>query len=133
MIAPGALLAVDGATGEVFVDPDPAELDQVADVSSAAPPTSNRSTHIRRLPPVTEDGVEIRLEANIESPDDAARARERGADGIGLFRSEFLLAAGGQAALTEDAQYDAYRGCRQHGAGPRHDPHVRRQRGAAAL
>jgi phosphotransferase system enzyme I (PtsI) len=53
--------------------------------------------------------VELRLEANVESPDDAARARERGAEGIGLFRSEFLLAGGGQAVLTEEAQYRAYR------------------------
>jgi phosphoenolpyruvate-protein phosphotransferase (PTS system enzyme I) len=52
--------------------------------------------------------VQIRLEANVESPDDAVRAREAGADGIGLFRSEFLLAGGGEAALTEEGQYAAY-------------------------
>jgi phosphotransferase system enzyme I (PtsI) len=63
----------------------------------------------RDLPAITEDGVEIRLEANIEAPEDALRARERGAEGVGLFRSEFLLASGGQAALTEEAQYRAYR------------------------
>jgi phosphotransferase system enzyme I (PtsI) len=53
--------------------------------------------------------VRIRLEANVEAPEDASRARERGADGVGLFRSEFLLAGGGQAALTEESQYAAYR------------------------
>ena len=58
---------------------------------------------------MTADGIQIRLEANIESPDDARRAREQGAEGIGLFRSEFLLAGGGQAALAEEAQYAAYR------------------------
>ena len=52
--------------------------------------------------------MQIRLEANIESADDAQRAHERGADGIGLFRSEFLLAGGGQGALAEEAQYVAY-------------------------
>jgi phosphotransferase system enzyme I (PtsI) len=62
----------------------------------------------RRLPPVTEDGIQIRLEANIESPDDALRAREAGAEGIGLFRSEFLLAWGGHTALTEETQFAAY-------------------------
>jgi len=61
------------------------------------------------LPAVTEDGVEIRLEANLEDPGDASKALERGAAGIGLFRSEFLLAGGGTAALTEETQYDAYR------------------------
>ena len=53
--------------------------------------------------------------------------------GIGLFRSEFLLAGGGQAALTEEAQYEAYRRLIESVApGPGHDPHVRRQRDAAA-
>ena len=130
LIAPGALVAVDGSTGDVFVEPD--ADDARADHRAAAAPAGlrgDRSTSSATLPAVTEDGVEIRLEANIESPDDAARALERGAAGIGLFRSEFLLAGGGPAALTEEAQYAAYRrlieSCR---ARPGHDPHVRRQR-----
>jgi phosphotransferase system enzyme I (PtsI) len=51
----------------------------------------------------------IRIEANIQAPADVARVREQGGEGVGLFRSEFLLAEAGQAALTEDAQYRAYR------------------------
>ena len=108
IIQPGALLAVDGATGDVFVEPDLAALEHVRGRQQRRAAYEQTLDGFRRLPPVTEDGVEIRLEANVESPDDAVRARERGADGIGLFRSEFLLAAGGQAALTEAAQYDAY-------------------------
>ncbi len=108
IIQPGALLAVDGATGDVFVDPDAADLDHVRGRQQRRAAYEQTLDGYRRLPPVTEDGVQIRLEANVESPDDAVRARERGADGIGLFRSEFLLAAGGQAALTEAAQYSAY-------------------------
>ena len=108
IIQPGALLAVDGATGDVFVDPDEAALDHVLGRQQRRAAYEQTLDGYRRLPPVTEDGVQIRLEANVESPDDAVRARERGADGIGLFRSEFLLAAGGQAALTEEAQYSAY-------------------------
>ena len=108
VIAPGALLAVDGATGDVFIDPDPAELDHVRGRQQRREAYEQSLDEYRRLPPVTEDGIQIRLEANIESPDDAARAREAGADGIGLFRSEFLLAGGGHAALTEPVQFDAY-------------------------
>jgi phosphotransferase system enzyme I (PtsI) len=108
IIQPGALLAVDGATGDVFVDPDAADLEHVKGRQQRRAAYEQRLDGYRRLPPVTEDGVQIRLEANVESPDDAVRARERGADGIGLFRSEFLLAAGGQAPLTEAAQYSAY-------------------------
>lgn len=109
LIAPGAVLAVDGATGEVFVDPDPAALEHVRGRQQRRQIYEQSLDEYRRLPPVTEDGVQIRLEANIESPDDAVRAREAGADGIGLFRSEFLLAWGGYAALTEEAQFEAYR------------------------
>jgi phosphotransferase system enzyme I (PtsI) len=108
LIAPGAMLAVDGATGDVFVDPDPAELDHVRGRQQRREAYEQSLDEYRRLPPVTADGVQIRLEANVESPDDALRAREAGADGIGLFRSEFLLAGGGYAALTETAQFDAY-------------------------
>jgi phosphotransferase system enzyme I (PtsI) len=63
----------------------------------------------RHAPAVTADGVSVRLEGNIQSPADASSVRERGGEGIGLFRSEFLLAEGGQAALTEESQYRAYR------------------------
>jgi phosphotransferase system enzyme I (PtsI) len=108
LIAPGALLAVDGATGDVFVDPDPAELDHVRGRQQRREAYEQSLDEYRRLPPVTADGVQIRLEANVESPDDAVRAREAGADGIGRFRSVFLLAGGGYAALTETAQFDAY-------------------------
>ena len=71
--------------------------------------TSGRSTSYGGLPSVTEDGTAIRIEANVELPEEAARARERGAEGIGLYRSEFLLAGTGAASLDEDAQYAVYR------------------------
>jgi phosphoenolpyruvate-protein phosphotransferase (PTS system enzyme I) len=108
VIPPGALLAVDGASGEVFVDPDPAALEQVRARQQRRERYEQSLDEYRRLPPVTEDGIQIRLEANVESPDDSVRAREAGAEGIGLFRSEFLLAWGGPAALTEEAQFAAY-------------------------
>ena len=109
LIVPGAVLAIDGSTGEVFVDPDPATLEHVRGRQQRRGGVRAIARRVpATLPPVTADGVQIRLEANVESPDDAVRARESGADGIGLFRSEFLLAGGGQAAITEEAQYRAY-------------------------
>jgi phosphotransferase system enzyme I (PtsI) len=109
LVAPGTVVAVDGTTGEVLTDPDPEALEQIEARQRRRQAHEQTLDEYRDLPAVTEDGVEIRLEANVESPDDAARAAERGAIGIGLFRSEFLLAGGGQAALTEEAQYRAYR------------------------
>jgi phosphotransferase system enzyme I (PtsI) len=109
IVAPGSVVAVDGTTGEVIVDPDPEVLSQVQARQKRRQAFEQSLDEFRELAAITEDGVEIRIEANIEAPEDAVRARERGASGIGLFRSEFLLASGGQAALTEDAQYRAYR------------------------
>jgi phosphoenolpyruvate-protein phosphotransferase (PTS system enzyme I) len=108
LIPPGSLVAIDGATGEVFVDPDPAALEHVQGRQQRRAAYEQSLDEYRRLAPVTADGVQIRLEANVESPDDAVRARDGGADGIGLFRSEFLLAGAGHAALSEEAQYVAY-------------------------
>ena len=108
-VPPGSLVAVDGTTGEVIVEPDEETLTQIRARGRKRAQFEQSLDEFRRLPGVTADGLTIRLEANIESPDDAQRARERGADGIGLFRSEFLLASGGQAALTEEFQYEAYR------------------------
>ena len=108
ILAPGANVAVDGTTGEVLVDPDGRELDAIRARQRLLESHEHALDRYRRMPGVTGDGVAIRLEANIEAPDDAARALERGAEGIGLFRSEFLLAGGGHAALSEEAQYRAY-------------------------
>ena len=108
IISPGAMVAVDGATGEVLVDPDEETLNQIRARQRRRLAYEQSLDEYRRLPAVTEDGVEIRLEANVEAPEDARRARDRGAEGVGLFRSEFLLAAGGHAALTEESQFRAY-------------------------
>jgi phosphotransferase system enzyme I (PtsI) len=108
-IAPGTLVAVDGGSGEVILDPGEEALQQLERRRQRRQAYERSLEEYRRLPAVTEDGVAIRLEANVEVPDDAIRAREQGAEGIGLFRSEFLLAGGGEIALTEDAQYAAYR------------------------
>jgi phosphoenolpyruvate-protein phosphotransferase (PTS system enzyme I) len=109
VIEPGAVVAVDGATGEVVVDPDADALQRMQARQQQRAAYEQSLDEYRMLPAVTADGVKIRLEANIQAPGDVKRSRELGAEGIGLFRSEFLLAEGGQAALTEESQYRAYR------------------------
>jgi phosphoenolpyruvate-protein phosphotransferase (PTS system enzyme I) len=109
VIPPGALVALDGSTGDVLVDPAP---DVLADLDARS---QKRRAYERSLdeygalPAVTIDGTPIRIEANVELPEEAARARQRGAEGIGLYRSEFLLAGTGAAGLDEEAQYRVYR------------------------
>src|SRR5262249_6862613 len=63
----------------------------------------------RRHPAATADGVRIRLDANIEFPGDLAPARYAGAEGVGLYRSEFQLTSGATDIESEDRQYEIYR------------------------
>jgi len=109
VIPPGALVAVDGATGDVLVDPPP---DVVADLEARSRKRRAYEQSLDEygdLPAITLDGTPIRIEANVELPEEAVRARLRGAEGIGLYRSEFLLAGTSAAGLDEEAQYLVYR------------------------
>jgi len=109
VIPPGALVAVDGATGDVLVDPPE---DVVADLEARSRKRRAYEQSLDEygdLPAVTLDGAPIRIEANVELPEEAVRARLRGAEGIGLYRSEFLLAGTSATGLDEDAQYLVYR------------------------
>jgi phosphotransferase system enzyme I (PtsI) len=106
-IQPGQLVVIDGSEHEIIIDPDPETLARVERGSQDHPPAHDADAD-RRRPAVTADGLRIRLDANIEFADDLATARYAGAEGIGLYRSEFLLASDG-ALPTEDEQYAIYR------------------------
>jgi phosphotransferase system enzyme I (PtsI) len=107
-IQPGQLVVIDGTANEVILEPDAETMSRVARSAPDRHPAIAAEAE-RRRPAATADGVRIRLEANIEFPDDLAAARYAGAEGIGLYRSEFLL-AGGADAVQEDEQYQIYRG-----------------------
>jgi len=109
LIPPGAIVAVDGTSGVVLVDPAPEVLAELETRSRKRRAYEQSLDDLGDLPAITVDGTPIRIEANVELPEEAARARERGAEGIGLYRSEFLLAGTGAASLDEEAQYAVYR------------------------
>jgi phosphotransferase system enzyme I (PtsI) len=109
VISPGAMVAVNGLTGDVLVDPPPDVLADLEAQSSRRRAYERSFDEYLGLPAVTLDGTAIRIEANVELPEEAERARQRGAEGIGLYRSEFLLAGTSAAGLDEDVQYAAYR------------------------
>jgi phosphoenolpyruvate-protein phosphotransferase (PTS system enzyme I) len=105
-VPPGATVAVDGTHGAVVVEPgEPALL---ALRAGQAERRSRPRAEARLLPCVTRDGVRVSLLGNAEFPEEAAHAVEYGAEGIGLFRSEYLL---GRARRwpEEDRQYEVYR------------------------
>jgi phosphotransferase system enzyme I (PtsI) len=107
-IPPGSLVAVDGTRGEVVVEPSGAALEALRAAQQAYRVEEERLRGTRGLAARTLDGVEVRLEANVEFPEEAATAQLYGAEGIGLFRSEYLLGRGLRFP-TEEQQVDVYR------------------------
>ena len=105
----GQLVVVDGDGGVLIVDPSDDLLAQAARHTDDRRPAVESEAG-RREPAMTADGVHVRLDANIEFPGDLAAARYAGAEGIGLYRSEFLLTAGACDIRDEDRQYEIYRG-----------------------
>ncbi|VDC30670.1 phosphoenolpyruvate--protein phosphotransferase [Pseudogemmobacter humi] len=85
------ILALDGATGEVIADPGPDVVQAWHAAIAAARDEARALDALRDRPPVTRDGVAVVLAANIGSVADAEKAREAGAMGVGLFRTEFLF------------------------------------------
>jgi phosphotransferase system enzyme I (PtsI) len=106
----GQIVVIDGTASELLVDPTSEELARAADHADDHRPGAMIEAE-RRRPASTADGVPIRLDANLEFPDDLAAARYAGAEGIGLYRSEFLVtSAAGDDFRDEERQYRIYRG-----------------------
>jgi phosphotransferase system enzyme I (PtsI) len=109
LILPGQMLALDGSTGEVVVEPDEPTLGRWRDRAAAAAAGQRALDDLRSRPAATADGIRVRLEANLEIAEEVGRVRDAGAEGIGLYRSEFLLDAAHPVAESEDAQIATYR------------------------
>ncbi|HEX7495583.1 MAG TPA: PEP-utilizing enzyme, partial [Candidatus Limnocylindrales bacterium] len=86
-----ASIAVDGGSGAVVLDPDPSQLADHAARAEALAARSRAAAALRGRPGATADGERVLLLANIGGPEEAARALEAGAEGVGLFRTEFLF------------------------------------------
>ncbi|MGD0018946.1 MAG: phosphoenolpyruvate--protein phosphotransferase [Candidatus Limnocylindrales bacterium] len=104
----GSTIAIDGETGEVLIDPGAADLDRLAGLRTARAERDRRAASMRDRPAATKDGARITLLANIRSPEDAPRALAAGAEGVGLFRTEYLFMRR-QSPPTEAEQVAAYR------------------------
>lgn len=107
LVRDGDRLIVDGLNGLVLVNPSDAVLHEYQERQAAFLRERDEIKALRFAPAVTLDGVQIRMEANIELPEEAADALAAGAEGIGLFRSEFLF-MGRPDLPDEEEQYEAY-------------------------
>lgn len=102
------LVIVDGRRGVLIVDPDARVLEEYRLRKREFELERSKLKRLSGARAVTLDDVEISLQANIELPQDIEQVREAGADGIGLFRTEFLF-MNRDTLPDEDEQFEAYR------------------------
>ncbi|MCL6516475.1 phosphoenolpyruvate--protein phosphotransferase [Alicyclobacillus sp.] len=107
-IADGRMLVVDGDAGRVVLDPSEDEVEGVRRDQRAQAELRAQAEARANEPAATQDGRRIEVFANIGKPQDAEAAVAAGADGVGLFRTEFLYLENDHWP-TEEEQYDAYR------------------------
>ncbi|HEY7697541.1 MAG TPA: phosphoenolpyruvate--protein phosphotransferase, partial [Vicinamibacteria bacterium] len=105
----GAPLILDGSEGIVVVNPDRATLRDYRARSRRQKVVQQKLGHLRELPAETRDGYRIVLQANVEFPEECATAQAQGAEGIGLFRSEWFLTRNRGQFPSEEEQYRVYR------------------------
>ena len=111
-IASGASILVDGYSGLVVVEPSPGTLEEYREIERRQGAIAAQLTGLRETPSTTRDGRHIVLSANIELPDEVEAVLRNGAEGVGLYRTEFLYL--NQTALpTEAEQFAIYRGVAQ--------------------
>ncbi len=105
----GDTIIVDGGTGVVILNPDPDTIYRYRERQEVYRNYHRSIMTFGGLPAVTDDGAcAVRITANIELDDELEIAREHGAEGIGLYRSEYLF-LGRRDLPSEDEQYAAYR------------------------
>lgn len=104
----GDMVIVDGLTGEVIVDPTSDEVIAYENKRERFFEDKKELQKLRDEETVTVDGVHAELAANIGTPNDLSGVIENGAEGIGLYRTEFLY-MGRDQLPTEDEQFEAYK------------------------
>ncbi len=106
-VSGGDMVIVDGEHGVVILQPDDATLALYQREVEAKRTYAARLQTLRDLPAETADGVAIELLGNIEFPHEVTQCLERGSDGVGLYRTEFLYLDPSREP-TEDVHYQAY-------------------------
>ncbi|MGC1481139.1 MAG: phosphoenolpyruvate--protein phosphotransferase [Chthoniobacterales bacterium] len=107
-VSAGDSILLDGYRGVLIVNPSPETLAEYQEFQAQRDEVDAQLEQIRDTVSTTSDGAHIVLSANIELPDEMEDVIDNGAEGVGLFRSEFLFLHGG-AMPDEEKQFQAYR------------------------
>ncbi len=103
----GDTVIVDGSRGLIIVNPDEEALAEFRETLKKNARIEIELQSLRDLPAVTQDGHEVSLQANIEFPNEIDHSLTQGAQGVGLYRTEFLY-LGAEVEPDERAHYEAY-------------------------
>ena len=114
----GLPVAVDGTAGVLYINPDEETCGMLADKQAQLTQRKRLLTQLKGLPGETKDGRRILTYANIGNPGDLGAVLANDAEGIGLFRSEFLYLESGDYP-TENEQFQAYKTVAETMAGKR--------------
>jgi len=104
----GQHVLLDGYTGVLIVDPTPETLSYYGEIEIRKGQVTKELKQLRETTSTTSDGRHIVLSANIELPSDVEAVAENGAEGIGLYRTEFLF-VNRDTLPSEEEQYETYR------------------------
>ncbi len=107
-VSPGDTIIIDGNRGEVIIDPDEKTLARYRASLASQKEETARLAELHELPATTLDNVRLQVMGNIEFPQEVEHCTQRGADGVGLYRTEFLY-LGTKSEPTEEDHYNAYR------------------------
>ncbi|MBW5444718.1 phosphoenolpyruvate--protein phosphotransferase [Cohnella sp. CFH 77786] len=107
-IGTGDLLIVDGGTGQLYVDPDPGTIEVYAGRRLRYQAQREQLLSLASVPSVTPDGFPLTLAANISSIKELDASLDQGAEGVGLFRTEFLYMDRNHFP-SEEEQFEVYR------------------------
>ncbi len=105
----GDIILMDGTEGVVILNPSAASREKYETLARQRDSIQNGLTSLRNQPAVTRDGHRVVLSANIELVEEVSEVRKAGAEGVGLFRSEYLY-IGSRTLPTEEEQLAAYQG-----------------------
>ena len=111
-ISQGDLLILDGQHGEIILNPEDATLEKYHRKHEQLKKETSALASIAPLPSITQDGRSVKLMANIEITDEVPNALELGAEGIGLYRTEYMLFTKRELP-GEEEQYQQYLGIAQ--------------------
>lgn len=101
-------IAINGGTGEIFLDPSQDEVAKLEKIQNELKDEKGSLAKFRNKKSITKDGYKTEVVANIGTPKDMDAVIENGAEGVGLFRSEFLY-MDSDTMPTEEEQFGAYK------------------------